>query len=75
MELDDVHAMSKLLADCHGNGTLVFNQINDLHENTPDLHVAHCSFLAMVRIRILEQRIRDMAAELQRLEVVARDCY
>ena len=75
MELDDLHAMSKLLADCHGNGTLVFNRINDLHENTPDLHVAHCTFLAMVRIRILEQRIRDMAAELQRLEVVARDCY
>jgi uncharacterized small protein (DUF1192 family) len=31
--------------------------------------------LAMVRIRILEQRINELRAELQRLEVVARDCY
>lgn len=75
MELDYVHTMSKHLADCHGNGVGVYARLNDLHENTPDLRVAHCTFLAMVRIRILEQRILELTAELQRLEVVARDCY
>ena len=67
--------MSALMADCHGGGQMVYAKINELHENTYDLFTARCAFLAMVRIRILEQRIRDMAAELQRLEVVARDCY
>ena len=75
MELDYVHTMSEHLADCHGTGVRVYARLNDLHENTPDLRVAHCTFLAMVRIRILEQRILELTAELQRLEVVARDCY
>jgi len=75
VELDNIPTMSEHLADCHGTGVQVYNRLNDLHENTPDLRVAHCTFLAMVRIRILEQRILDLTAELQRLEVVARDCY
>ena len=75
MELDHVQAMTEHLADCHGSGVGVFARLNDLHENTPDIAVAHCTFLAMVRIRILEQRITELLAELQRLEVVARDCY
>jgi hypothetical protein len=75
VELDYVHTMSEHLADCYGTGVRVYARLNDLHENTPDLRVAHCTFLAMVRIRILEQRILELTAELQRLEVVARDCY
>lgn len=67
--------MSVLMADCHGDGKLVYAKINELHENTQDLFTARCTFLAMVRIRILEQRINELQAELQRLEVVARDCY
>ena len=75
MELDHVHTMSNLMADCHGGGQLVYAKINELHENTHDLLVARCTFLAMVRIRILEQRITDLTAELQRLEAVTRGCY
>ena len=75
MELDYIPAMSEHLADCHGTGVGVYARLNDLHENTPDIAVAHCTFLAMVRIRILEQRINELRAELQRLDVVARDCY
>lgn len=75
MELDYIHTMSAHLADCHGTGQHIYARLNDLHENTPDIAVAHCTFLAMVRIRILEQRITELCAELQRLEVVARDCY
>lgn len=67
--------MTEHLADCHGTGVEIYARLNDLHENTPDLRVAHCTFLAMVRIRILEQRITDLVAELQRLELVTRDCY
>ena len=67
--------MSVLMAACHGDGTLVCNTLNESHENTPDLPTAHCTFLAMVRIRILEQRILELQAELQRMETVARDCY
>lgn len=67
--------MSELMADCHGSGQLVYAKINELHENTADLFTARCAFLAMVRIRILEQRIDNLTAELQRLEVVTRDCY
>lgn len=75
MELDYVHTMTEPLADCHGTGEQIYARLNDLHENTPDLRVAHCTFLAMVRIRILEQRITDLVAELQRLELMTRDCY
>ena len=75
VQLDHVRQMSVFMADCHGDGKLVFNKLNELHENTPDLPTAHCTFLAMVRIRILEQRILELQAELQHLQVVARDCY
>ena len=75
MELDHLHTMSNLMADCHGGGQLVYAKINELHENTHDLFTARCAFLAMVRIRILEQRINELTAELQRLEIVTRDCY
>ncbi len=75
MELDHLPAMSALMADCHGGGQMVYAKINELHENTNDLLVARCTFLAMVRIRILEQRITDLTAELQRLEAVTRGCY
>ena len=74
MELDNLPTMSDHLADCHGTGVRVYARINDLHENTPDLAVAHCTFLAMVRIRILEQRITELRAELHNLSAVARDC-
>lgn len=75
MELDYVHTMSEHLADCHGTGVEIYARLNDLHEHTPDLGVAHCTFLAMVRIRILEQRINELTAELQRLELLTHDCY
>ncbi len=75
VELDHVPAMSQLMADCHGTGQLVYAKINELHENTHDLFTARCAFLAMVRIRILEQRINELTAELQRLEQVAHGCY
>lgn len=75
MELDHIPAMSELMADCHATGKLVYAKINELHENTQDLLVARCTFLAMVRIRILEQRITDLTAELQRLEAVSRVGY
>ena len=75
MELDYLPAMSALMADCHGGGQMVYAKINELHENTNDLLVARCTFLAMVRIRILEQRITDLTAELQRLEAVSRVGY
>lgn len=75
MELDHVHTMSNLMADCHGGGQLVYAKINELHENTHDLFTARCAFLAMVRIRILEQRIDNLTAELQRLEAVSRVGY
>lgn len=75
VELDYIPAMSELMADCHGSGQMVYAKINELHENTADLFVARCTFLAMVRIRILEQRITDLTAELQRLEAVTRGCY
>jgi uncharacterized small protein (DUF1192 family) len=67
--------MSELMADCHGGGQMVYAKINELHENTQDLFVARCTFLAMVRIRILEQRITNLTAELQRLEAVSRVGY
>jgi hypothetical protein len=68
-------AVSELLASCHGDGRAVFNALNDLHEHTQEIHIAHLTFAAMVRLRVLEQRIEELKGELARLDAVARVGY
>ena len=63
------------MADAHGDGKRIFELLSDLNERTPELHVAHITFAAMVRIRILEQRIEELKAELARLDAVTRVGY
>lgn len=69
------HKMSDLMADAHGDGKRIFALLSDLNEQTTELHVAHLTFAAMVRIRILEQRVEELKAELARLEAVSRVGY
>lgn len=67
--------MSVLMASVHGDGKVLWDALNDLHDNTPDIHTAHLTFAAMVRIRVLEQRVEEIKAEVARLEAVARVGY
>lgn len=67
--------MSTLMADAHGDGKRIFQLLSELQERTEQLHVAHLTFAAMVRIRILEQRVEELKAECARLEAVARVGY
>ena len=67
--------MSALMADAHGDGKRIFEMLSALNENTTELHVAHLTFAAMVRIRILEQRIEELKGEIARLEAVTRVGY
>ena len=64
--------MSALMASVHGDGKVLWDALNDLNDNTPDIHTAHLLFAAMVRIRVLEQRVEEIKAEVARLEAVAR---
>lgn len=67
--------MSRLVADCHDTGQMLFAKLAGLHDNSPDIYVARISFLAMLRIRILEQRIEELHAEIARLEAANRVGY
>lgn len=67
--------MSALMASVHGDGKFLWDALNNLHNNTPDIHTAHLTFAAMVRIRVLEQRVEEIKAEVARLEAVARVGY
>ena len=67
--------MTLLMADAHGDGTKIFALLNTLHESTNELYVAHLTFAAMVRLRILETRIEELKAEIARLEAVTRVGY
>jgi hypothetical protein len=67
--------MSTLMADAHGDGKHIFTLLSILQESTDELHVAHLTFAAMVRIRILEQRIEELKAECARLEATVRVGY
>jgi hypothetical protein len=68
-------AMTNLMASVHSDGKLVFDALSDLHDNTADVYTARLLFVAMVRIRVLEQRIEEIKAEVARLEAVARVGY
>ena len=67
--------MSALMASVHGDGKVLWDALNDLHENTADIYTAHLTFAAMVRLRVLEQRLEELKAECARLEAVARVGY
>jgi hypothetical protein len=67
--------MTTLMASVHGDGKMVWDCLNDLHDNTTHIFTAHVTFAAMVRIRVLEQRIEELKAECARLEAVARVGY
>jgi len=67
--------ISTLMADAHGDGKRIFELLSTLQESATELHVAHLTFAAMVRIRILEQRIEELKAECARLEAVTRVGY
>lgn len=67
--------MSTLMADAHGDGKRIFELLSALQERTTELHIAHLTFAAMVRIRILEQRVEELKAECARLEAVTRVGY
>lgn len=67
--------MSNLMASVHGDGKLLWDALSDLHDNTNDVYTAHLLFAAMVRIRVLEQRVEETKAEVARLEAVARVGY
>lgn len=67
--------MSALMADAHGDGKQIFQLLSEMQESATELRVAHLTFAAMVRIRILEQRVEELKAELARLEAVARVGY
>jgi hypothetical protein len=63
------------MADAHGDGKRIYELLSVMQESTDELHVAHLTFAAMVRIRILEQRVEELKGELARLEAVARVGY
>lgn len=63
------------MADAHGDGKRIFELLSTLQESAAELHVAHLTFAAMVRIRILEQRVEELKAECARLEAVTRVGY
>ena len=63
------------MADAHGDGKQIFALLNTLHETSNELSVTHLTFAAMVRLRVLEQRIEELKAECARLEAVARVGY
>ena len=67
--------VSALMASVHGDGKTLWDALNDLHDNTTDIYTAHLTFAALVRIRILEQRVEELKAECARLEAVARVGY
>lgn len=67
--------MSNLMASVHGDGKLLWDALSDLHDNATDVYTAHLLFAAMVRIRVLEQRVEEIKAEVARLEAVARVGY
>lgn len=67
--------MSVLMSSAHGDGQVLFGLLSDLQENTPDTRTARLLFAAMVRIRVLEQRIEEIKAEIARLEAVTRAGY
>lgn len=63
------------MADAHGDGKRIYELLSALQESTTELHVAHLTFAAMVRIRILEQRVEELKGELARLDAVVRVGY
>ena len=67
--------MTNLMSSVHGDGRLVLDALGDLHDNTANIYTARLLFVAMVRIRVLEQRIEEIKAEVARLEAVARVGY
>lgn len=66
---------SRLLNSAHGDGVLVFRELSEMQERTDDIYTAHLLFAALLRLRVLENRVEELKAELARMEAVARVGY
>jgi len=54
---------------------LVFRELSEMQERTDDIYTAHLLFAALLRLRVLENRVEELKAELARMEAVSRVRY
>ena len=66
---------SRLLNNAHHDGVLVFRKLSEMQERTDDIYTAHLLFAALLRLRVLENRVEELKTELARMEAVSRVGY
>ena len=66
---------SRLLNSAHYDGVLVFRELSEMQERTDDIYTAHLLFAALLRLRVLENRVEELKTELARMEAVSRVGY